>query len=70
MKIKTESTGERLIQHCSWKTSPNCPDLKTTPEDLKKAALAFNIEKITSGCCESCEAILDAELDELEKINS
>jgi len=68
MKIKETPDGERLLVHCSWQKHPDCPDKKTTKEQLEKAALAFNITKISSGCCEACARIVDQELDKSEKL--
>lgn len=68
MHIK-EINGEKILYHCSYRRSVKCPDLKTTQERLKKASAALNIEKVSSGICKACMAIISDELDREELLN-
>lgn len=66
MKIRRWENGEKYVSHCSWRLSEGCEDKNTTKEDIKEFAIKHNIDKVSSGICRSCAAILNAELDEKE----
>lgn len=63
-KYLIEGEGdERLLIHCSWCQPANNPKIKAEIEAYKSM---FKIEKVSSGICKACAAIMNQELDDLD----
>jgi hypothetical protein len=65
MKLKNWPNGEAYISHCAWKLAEDCEDKDTTRERIEKAAIAFNVTKVSSGVCDKCAKLLQ-NADDLE----
>lgn len=59
MEIKQWDNGEKYLSHCSWKISEDCEDRYKDKEALERKAKKEGIEKISSGICKKCLAILN-----------
>jgi hypothetical protein len=64
MRIITWPNNERVLQHCMICEDANVPANRAKIEKVKQA---FEIEKVTTGICADCAAVLESELDDMEQ---
>ena len=67
MRIREYEDG-KVLAVCSYKISPRCEDRCKDKEAIAWKAARKGIKKISHGCCEKCEAILNAELDKEDNL--